>query len=129
MLLLCIISHNSSSISLQYVFTSHFVMFNHSLMQLCKQLCACRHGQVDLLKIKPSIKMVKKGDFTDFEHCIVVVARLSGFSISETGDLLGFFINTVGINNKTAQVNPALYQGFRLVVAVQWSLGYFLGKL
>lgn len=93
-------------------------------MQLCKQLCACRHGQVDLLKLKPSIKMVKKGDLTDF----VVVARLSGFSISETGDLLGFFLNTVGINTKTAQINPALHQGFRLVV-VQWSGGYFLGKL
>ncbi len=34
--------------------------------------------------------MGKKGDLSDFEHGMVVVARRAGLSISKTADLLGF---------------------------------------
>ncbi len=53
-------------------------------------ISAHRHGQDDLLKFKPSIRMGKKGDLSDFECGMVVGARRAGLSISETADLLGF---------------------------------------
>ncbi len=48
-----------------------------------------------LLKFKPSIKMGKKGDLSDFEHGMVVGARRAGLSISKTADLLGFSRTTI----------------------------------
>ncbi len=60
------------------------------------QLNAFRHLDVvkdDLLKFKPSIRMGKKGDLSDFECGMVVGARRAGLSISKTADLLGFSHN------------------------------------
>ncbi len=47
------------------------------------------------LQFKPSIRMGKKGDLSDFERGMVVVARRSDLSISETADLLGFSRTTI----------------------------------
>ena len=56
---------------------------------------ACRGGQDNLLKFKPSIRMGKKGDLSDFECGVVVGARRAGLSISETAYLLGFSPPTI----------------------------------
>ncbi len=55
----------------------------------------CRHGQDDVLKFKPSIRMGKKGDLSDSESGMVVGARRAGLSMSETTDLLGFSLATI----------------------------------
>ena len=61
-----------------------------------QQLDAFRHvDMVDLLKFKPSIRMGKKGDLSDFEHGMVVGAKRAGPSISETADILGFSHTTI----------------------------------
>ncbi len=52
--------------------------------------CKSRCVEDDLLKLKRSIRMGKKGDLTDFEHEMVVGARRADLSISKTADLLGF---------------------------------------
>lgn len=44
---------------------------------------ACRHSQDDLLEVKPSVRMAKKGDLSDSEHSMVVVARWAGLSFSD----------------------------------------------
>ena len=49
---------------------------------------------VDLLKLKPNIRMGKNGDVSEFERGMVVGARRAGLSISETADLLGFIRTT-----------------------------------
>ncbi len=49
----------------------------------------------DLLKFKPSIRMGKKGDLSNFECGMVVGARRAGLSISKTADLLGFSSTTI----------------------------------
>ncbi len=49
----------------------------------------------DLLQFKPSIRMGKKEDLSDFEHGMVVGARRAGLSISKTADLLGFAHTTI----------------------------------
>ncbi len=56
---------------------------------------ASRCGEDNLLKFKPSIRMGKKGDLSDFERGMVVGARWAGLSISETPDLLGFSHTTI----------------------------------
>ncbi len=56
---------------------------------------ASRCGEDDLLKFKPSIRMGKKGDLSDFECGMVVGARRGGLSISKTADLLGFPCTTI----------------------------------
>jgi len=53
---------------------------------------ACRHGQDDLLKLKMSIRMRKKGNLSDL---LVVGARWAGECISETEDLLGYSHTTI----------------------------------
>lgn len=45
----------------------------------------------DLLKFEPSIRMGKKGDFSDFICGMVVGVKGMVLSISETTDLLGFY--------------------------------------
>jgi len=60
-----------------------------------QQLNASRCGEDDLLKFKPSIRMGKKGDLSDFECGMVVGARRAGLSISKTADLLGFSRTTI----------------------------------
>ncbi len=50
---------------------------------------ASRCGEDDLLKFKPSIRMGKKGDLSDFERGRVVGARRADLSISKTADILG----------------------------------------
>lgn len=52
-------------------------------------------GQCNLLQFKPSVRMGKKGDLSDFESGMVVGARRAGLSISETADLLGFSHTTI----------------------------------
>ncbi len=54
-----------------------------------------RCGEDDLLKFKPSIRMGKKGDLSDFERGMVVGARRAGRSISKTADLLRFSRTTI----------------------------------
>ncbi len=56
---------------------------------------ASRCGEDDLLKFKPSIRMGKKGNLSDFERGMVVGARRAGLSISKTADLLGFSCTTI----------------------------------
>ena len=51
-------------------------------------ITSSRRGEDDLLKFKPSIRMGKKGDLSDFERGMVVGARRAGLSISKTADLL-----------------------------------------
>ncbi len=58
-----------------------------------QQLNAC--GHLDVVKIKPSIRMGKKGDLSDFERGMVEGARRSDLSISKTADLLGFSRTTI----------------------------------
>ncbi len=48
-----------------------------------------------MLKFKPSIRMGKKGDLSDFECVMVVGARWACLSISNTVDLLGFSSTTI----------------------------------
>ncbi len=48
-----------------------------------------------MLKFKPSIRMGKKGDLSDFKRGRVVGARRAGLSISKTADLLGFSHTTI----------------------------------
>ncbi len=48
-----------------------------------------------LAEFKPSIRMGKKGDLSDFERGMVVSVRRTGLSISETADLLGFSHTTI----------------------------------
>jgi len=64
-------------------------------MAAAQGISTCRHGQDDLLKFKPSIRMEKKGDFCDFERGMFVGVRQAGLSISETADLLGFSRTTI----------------------------------
>ncbi len=47
------------------------------------------------MKFKPSIRMGKKEDLSDFERGMVVGARRAGLSISKTVDLLGFSRTTI----------------------------------
>ncbi len=61
---------------------------NHMAATQCSWASRC--GEDDLLKFKPSIRMGKKGDLSDFECGMVVGARRAGLSISKTADLLGF---------------------------------------
>ncbi len=58
-------------------------------------ISASRCGEDDLLKFKPSIRMGKKWDLSDFERGMVVGARRAGLSISKTADLLGFSHTTI----------------------------------
>ncbi len=51
--------------------------------------------EYNLLKYKPSIRIGKKGDLSDFERGMVVGARRAGRSISKTSDLLGFSCTTI----------------------------------
>lgn len=51
-----------------------------------QSIWACRHFQDDLLKLKPSMRMVKKGDSSEFEGAKVVGARWGSLSL-ETVDL------------------------------------------
>ncbi len=56
---------------------------------------ASRCGEDDFLKFKPSIRMGKKRDLSDFERGLLVGARRAGLSISKTADLLGFSRTTI----------------------------------
>ncbi len=58
-------------------------------------LVISRCGEDDLLKFKPSIRMGKKEDLSDFERGIVVGGRLTGLSILKTAVLLGFSHTTI----------------------------------
>ncbi len=58
-------------------------------------ISASRCGEDDMLKFKPSIRMEKKGDLSDFEHGMFVGTRRAGLSISKIADLLGFSRTTI----------------------------------
>lgn len=63
-----------------------------------QQLNPFRHVDMvkdNLLKFKPSIRMGKKCDLSDFEHGIAVGARLAGLSISEAADRLSYSHTTI----------------------------------
>ncbi len=60
-------------------------------------MAASRCGEEDLLKFKPSIRMGKKGDLSNFECGMVVGARQPGLSISKTADLPGFSRTTISL--------------------------------
>ncbi len=47
------------------------------------------------MKFKPSLRMGKKGDLSDFERGMAVGARRAGLSISKIADLLGFSQTTI----------------------------------
>lgn len=51
---------------------------------------ACRHGQDNILKFKPSIRLERKGDLSEYKRGMVVCARQAALSVSETAALLGF---------------------------------------
>ncbi len=51
---------------------------------------ASRCGEDDFLKFKPSKRMGKKGDLSDYERGMVVGGRWAGLNFSKTADLLGF---------------------------------------
>ena len=59
-------------------------------MAAAQCITSSRRGEDDSLKFKPSIRMGKKRDLSDFERGMVVGARRAGLSISKTADLLGF---------------------------------------
>lgn len=50
--------------------------------------------------------MGKKGDLSDFQHGMVVGARWTGLSVSETVDLLGFSHTTISRIYKEIRENP-----------------------
>lgn len=52
---------------------------------------ACTHGQDDLLKFKPSIRMRRKSDLSDLIHGMLVDARQAGLSVSETAVYWDFY--------------------------------------
>ncbi len=54
-----------------------------------------RCGEDDLLKLKPSLRMGKKGYLSDFERGMVIDVRRAGLSISQTADLLPFSRTTI----------------------------------
>lgn len=69
----------------------HICCFQYQ--SLATSLVAGKHGQDDLLKIKSSITMEKRGDLSDFKHAMGVGASRAG--ISEIADLLGFSHTTI----------------------------------
>ncbi len=64
-------------------------------MAATRCIWASRCGEDDVLKFKPSIRMGKKGDLSDFERGMVVGARRAGLSISDQADLLGFSLTNM----------------------------------
>lgn len=52
----------------------------------------CEDG---FLKFKPSIRIEKNGDLSDFEQCMVVAASQAGLYVKESADLLGLSRSTV----------------------------------
>lgn len=56
---------------------------------------ACRHGQDNILKFKPSIRLERKGDLSEYKRGMVVCARQAALSVSETTDLLGVSNTTI----------------------------------
>ncbi len=63
--------------------------------QQLKSTLASRCGEDDLLKFKPSIRMGKKRDLSDFERGMVVGARRASLSILKKADLLRFSRTTI----------------------------------
>ncbi len=84
-----------------YIYIYIYTLTGHLVTQIAnqpitwQQLNASRCAEYDLLKFKPSIRMGKKGDLSDFERGMVVGARRAGLSISKTADLLGFSCTTI----------------------------------
>ena len=59
-------------------------------MAATKCIHSYRRGQEVHLFFRPNVRMGKKCDLSDFDRGMIVGARQSGLSISETGDLLQF---------------------------------------
>lgn len=59
-------------------------------MVLWPHCMACGCGEHCLLKLKPSMRLWKKGDLGDWERGMDVGARQADQSISENADLLEF---------------------------------------
>ncbi len=69
-----------------HTLTGHFIRYTRSI---------ALDVVVNMLNFKPSIRMRKKGDLSDFERGMVVGARRAGLSISITADLLRFSRTTI----------------------------------
>lgn len=54
-----------------------------------------RFSEDSLLKFKPSIRIEKNGDLSDYEQCMVVAARQAGLYVKESADLLGLSRSTI----------------------------------
>ncbi len=83
-----------------FSFTSCYFKKEKSLQNCTQHNCFAHvflyvYGEDDLLKFKPSIRMGKKGDLSDFECGMVVGARRDGLSISKTAVLLVFSHTTI----------------------------------
>ncbi len=79
---------------------------------------ASRRGEDDLLKFKPSIRMGKKWDLSDFKHGRVVGARRAGLMSLDFCCDIQMVGSEFGAKNMKAWIYPALSQWFRLVVVV-----------
>ncbi len=80
---------------ISWSFSMHKLPISHNHMAATQCIYASRCGKDDLLKFKPSMRMGKKRDLSDFERGMVVGARRAGLSISNTADLLGFSRTTI----------------------------------
>ena len=83
---------SSNLLSIQTV-SSFFMLTNQVAATKCVQ--ACRRGQEVELFFRPSVRMEKKCDLSDFDCRVTVGARKGGLSISTTADHLGFSPTTV----------------------------------
>ncbi len=88
-----------------HTLTGHFIRYicsiawQHKLLISHKAATQCiwesRCGEDDFLQFKPSIRMGKKGDLSDFELGMVVGVRRAALSSSKTADLLEFPHKTI----------------------------------
>ncbi len=101
-------------------------MFNCLVTQIANQLItwqklnAFKHrcGEDDMQKFKPSIRIGKKGDLSDFERGMVVGARRAGLSFSKTADLLGTSRTTISMVYRESSEKEKISCGRQLCVGL-----------
>lgn len=70
--------------SIQHSFTSSFTLEIHTvhfILYICSTVMTLRHDRDNLLKLKTSNAVRKKGDLNDFERGMGLDARRAGLSI------------------------------------------------